>query len=561
MKKFLSVFVSLFMVVLMLPLNTFASYQIFVKTLENQKTITLDVCDAHTISTIKGMVQDREGIPPENQQLTFNGTVLEDDCMLSDYNIQKEATLYLTAVGLDPIIVQIVYKDAALEDAQADAIPIKDQTDLSEEWYVVNESVTISERIFVTGNVNLIVADGVSLTAENGIGILDGCSLSIYGQDSSTGGINATAADDSGIGGGGSLTIYGGNITATGGEGGVALGGGNGTVTIAKTLEYSTSTDGVNWSDWSQETYISTDKYGKVQKYVAPPTTILPDDTAVTKPEIFIPTQTKPENIATNSEQKNVEIETKPSTLYNEVIVNVSGKSIDKAIELATDEESVIEIKVPTVQKIDTVELRIPTSAIDKLDEHDGAELKISSGVADVKFDETSIKAISEQADQKDITLVVKKVKENEKETSLTTAQQEVVKDMPVYELYLVSGNKKISDFNGGNVTVTVPENLVPTDEDRIYVYYVSDSGELEKVEAFYDYESKKITFKTMHFSNYLISLVSLEEEIEDSVGVGAPLYDNETLVENNGDNSEILIIIPILITFAYKFVKKKLKL
>ncbi len=195
------------------------------------------------------------------------------------------------------------------------------------------------------------------------------------------------------------------------------------------------------------------------------------------------------------------------------------------------------------------------------MDEHDGAELKISSGVADVKFDETSIKAISEQADQKDITLVVKKVKENEKETSLTTAQQEVVKDMPVYELYLVSGNKKISDFNGGNVTVTVPENLVPTDEDRIYVYYVSDSGELEKVEAFYDYESKKITFKTMHFSNYLISLVSLEEEIEDSVGVGAPLYDNETLVENNGDNSEILIIIPILITFAYKFVKKKLKL
>ena len=115
----------------------------------------------------------------------------------------------------------------------------------SKSWYVVSSDVTNSGRITVNGDVHLILMDGKTLTASQGVAVTAGNSLTIYGQTNDTGTMTATGSGgNAGIGGGsngGTITIRGGMITAQGGYGGAGIGSGElyddnnvaqGTVTI-----------------------------------------------------------------------------------------------------------------------------------------------------------------------------------------------------------------------------------------------------------------------------------------------------------------------------------------
>lgn len=124
-----------------------------------------------------------------------------------------------------------------------------DQTELTSGWWYVADDVALDTRLRISGNVNLIVSDGITFRPSKGISVeydsTSNNSLTIYaqsqGEEMGRIVINDVSDADAGIGGtnrgiGGRVRIDGGNIEVSGGESSAAIGS-------------AASQDDVNWDE------------------------------------------------------------------------------------------------------------------------------------------------------------------------------------------------------------------------------------------------------------------------------------------------------------------------
>ena len=169
----------------------------------------------------------------------FAGWFTDEGCTASyDFSSAVNSNFTLYAKWVDVAPISYIDTDGQTVSNFTDYTPLEDNyTELPEGTYFVGKNTTVGSRIYFNGTVNLILGDGTTLTAEEGIGVSKYNRLNILQQSEGTGALTANAGyGNAAIGGSdsdirrgiyqsGTICIYGGVITATGGGSAAAIGG------------------------------------------------------------------------------------------------------------------------------------------------------------------------------------------------------------------------------------------------------------------------------------------------------------------------------------------------
>lgn len=192
--------------------------------------------------------------------------------------------------------------------------------------------------------------------------------------------------------------------------------------------------------------------------------------------------------------------------------VKVEKEAIDKAILEAENDKIILDL----TQKGETItNTELPTESIGDVKETN-KQLEIKTKNITVTFDNKALEKIAEEVgDNKEVTLKVEKIKEE----TLSEKQKEAIKGKEISMIIsaeLITGNKTISNFNTGKVTVKIPFTPEKDSKGEEYkIIYIANNGDIEEIST--KYVDGYLVAELTHFSNYaIVKQVSEISKVEE---------------------------------------------
>ena len=142
--------------------------------------------------------------------------------------------------------------------------------------------------------------------------------------------------------------------------------------------------------------------------------------------------------------------------------------------------------------------MTIPKSSIVAIAESKTQLMSIATPIASLIFDDKALETIAKTA-EKDVKISASIVDKNT--PSAPKGILKKVADRPVYDFKVTSGNKEISNFQGGKVTIELPYILKPGEKaNAIPVYYLDQNGNLKQGIGKFDSATGTVKMTLNHF-------------------------------------------------------------
>ncbi|WP_027400537.1 S-layer homology domain-containing protein [Anaerovorax odorimutans] len=186
--------------------------------------------------------------------------------------------------------------------------------------------------------------------------------------------------------------------------------------------------------------------------------------------------------------------------------ITMPAKTITGLIEKAKeaekqDKKAVIEISVKTDAAAKAAEVTIEKAVFGTIIKETKAGMKIETGIGSIIFDQKAMKTIGDKGNE-DVSIRM----ENVDKINLSDEVKNLVGENPVYDLTVLSGDTKISSFDGGLASISIPYTLKSGDDkNAVVVYYIDDNGNLQTVRGKYNDKTKNVDFVVGHFSQYAV--------------------------------------------------------
>ena len=235
------------------------------------------------------------------------------------------------------------------------------------------------------------------------------------------------------------------------------------------------------------------------------------------------------------------------------VEIKVDEKKAEELLEQAVNNDSnALELLKPEQITDDLTSVSLPKADLatisEKIAEHETINsVSITTSTGTIVVEQEVLADILESTEAETVSFAV-----NDAKDKLTEEQKQAVGNNPVFEINIHADDQKVTSFNGKTITISLPYELKEgEDPNNIVIYHLKDDGTVEKMNGYYDKESKQFIFKTNHLSMFFIAYEAAEPVTPDQPD------------DNKNDNIiyyaiAAIVVIILIIALAYYILQKK---